>query len=144
MIFLIIYNYIIIIIIEGDKTRMGLGNDLFNNTKSIKRIICPAVNAFNLYDKIISYVKKLNIDKKNLILISLGPTATVLAYDIFKLGYQVIDLGHLDLQYEYYLRKAKKNIKIPNKYNNEVFGGDVNITPVTDPQYLNEIIYRIF
>ncbi len=40
-------------IIEGEKSRLGIGNDLFNNSKSIKRIICPIINAFNAYDKII-------------------------------------------------------------------------------------------
>ena len=42
-----------ILIIEGEKSRLGIGNDLFNNSKSIKRIICPIINAFNAYDKII-------------------------------------------------------------------------------------------
>ena len=28
-------------------------------------------------------------------LLALGPTATVLAYDLSKLGYQAIDIGHL-------------------------------------------------
>jgi len=30
-----------IIIIESEKSRLGVGNDLFDNTKSIKRILCP-------------------------------------------------------------------------------------------------------
>ena len=47
-----------ILIIEGEMSRLGIGNDLFNNSKSIKRIICPPVNAFNVYDKIIYHVKK--------------------------------------------------------------------------------------
>jgi glycosyltransferase family protein len=37
-----------ILIIEGEKSRLGVGNDLFKNSKSIKRILCPARNAFNL------------------------------------------------------------------------------------------------
>lgn len=39
--------------IEGEKARLGIGNDLFNNSKSIKRIICSIINVFNIYDKII-------------------------------------------------------------------------------------------
>ena len=144
--FKIIWNNRNILIIEGDKTRVGFGNDLLNNSKSIKRVICPAVNAFNSYYKIIQYIKNLNIDKETLILISLGPTATILSYDIFKLGYQVIDFGHFDLQYEYYLRKLKTTIRIPNKYTNEVYGGNLNITPIKDPKYLSEItvIHKIY
>ena len=98
-----------LLIIEGDKSRIGIGNNLFNNSKSIKRIICPTKNAFTVYDKILN--ASLKIDKKFLILISLGPTATVLAYDLNRNGYQAIDIGHTDLQYEFYLRNAKKLFK---------------------------------
>ena len=138
-----IWNNRNILIIEGDKTRLGFGNDLFNNAKSIKRIICPAENAFDVYKKILNYVTNLNIDKETLILISLGPTATVLAHDFVNLGNQVIDFGHFDIQYEYFLRNATKNIKIAYKYVNEISEGTKNITQVTDEKYLNQIIRRI-
>lgn len=52
---------------------------------SIKRIICPNFNAFRVYNKIIKEVLK--IKEKRLILIALGPTATVFVYDLSKLGY---------------------------------------------------------
>ena len=48
-----------IIIVEGEKSRIGFGNDLFNNTKSIKRILCPAKHAFRVYDKILNAVLKI-------------------------------------------------------------------------------------
>ena len=108
-----------IIIVEGEQSRLGYGNDLFNNTKSIKRILCPVRNAFSVYDKILNAVLK--ISKDNLILIALGPTAPVLAYDLSQLGYQAVDIGHADIQYELYLRNATDMIKIPYKFNNELF-----------------------
>lgn len=138
-----IWNNRNILIIEGEKTRLGIGNDLFNNSKSIKRIICPSENAFNAYEKILEYIKILNLEDDILILVSLGPTATVLTYDIFKLGKQVIDFGHFDLEYEYYLRNATKIMKIPFKYVNEAFGGNKNISKVTDQNYFNQIIMKI-
>ena len=91
-----------VLMIEGEISRQGIGNDLFNNANSIKRIICPETNSFSVYGKILEAV--LEFDKKNLVLISLGPTATVLAYDLCKLGYQANDIGHTDLEYELYLR----------------------------------------
>jgi glycosyltransferase family protein len=130
-----------ILIIEGEKSRLGVGNDLFNNSKSIKRILCPAVNAFNVYDKIIDEARK--IDKSILILLALGPTSTVLAYDLYKLGYQVIDVGHIDIEYEWFLRKAKKRIQIDNKYVNEALGNKYKISNVTDTKYYKEIISKI-
>jgi glycosyltransferase family protein len=126
-----------LLIIEGEKSRLGVGNDLFNNSKSIKRIICPAENAFNLYDKIIEQAKK--FDKSNLVLIALGPTATVLAYDLFKLGYQAIDIGHTDIEYEWFLRKATKKIQIRNKYVNEADGNKYKFEKVKDKKYYKEI-----
>ena len=134
-----------ILTIEGDKTRLGFGNNLFNNAKSIQRIICPSQNAFKIYNKIFQYVTNLNIAKETLILISLGPTATILTYDIIKYGIknQVIDFGHFDIQYEYYLRNATKKIKIPYKFVNEVRGGKKNIRTVKDLKYLSQIIHYI-
>ena len=84
-----------IVIIEGTKSRLGVGNDLFKNTKSIQWIICPAESAYSKYEEIINEAKKVSKDK--IIFLALGPTATVLAYDLYKLGYQAIDIGHVDI-----------------------------------------------
>lgn len=129
-----------ILIIEGEFSRLGIGNNLFENTKSIKRIICPAFNSFKVYNKIIKFIKSLK--EKRLILIALGPTATILAYDLFKLGYQAIDIGHVDIEYEWFVRKAKRHIQIKNKYVNEARGIN-HFTKVNDNRYYNQIISKI-
>jgi glycosyltransferase family protein len=139
-----IWNNRNILIIEGEKTRIGVGNDLLDNCKSIKRIICPTKNAFNVYMKIYDFVKNLKFDINSLILISLGPTATVLSYELHKLGYQTLDFGHFDIQYEYFIRNVTKKIKIPTKYVNEVKGGDINIIPIKDKNYYRQIIFKAF
>ena len=132
-----------ILIVEGEKTRFGLGNDLINNTKSIKRIICPTKNAFTIYDKLL--VAILKVDINNLILISLGPTATVLAYDLTKLGYQAVDIGHADIMYELYLRNSTKMIRIPYKYVNEYKNRNkYKVENVTNKDYYNQIINKVF
>lgn len=136
-----IWNKKDVVIIEGEQSRLGIGNDLFDNMKSIQRIICPSENAFEIYDKI--YNEALKIDKNKLVLLALGPTATVLAYDLFKAGYQAIDIGHVDIEYEWFLRKATKKIKIENKYVTEVKEGRKNIQEVSDEKYKNEIVARI-
>lgn len=51
-----------IIIIEGENSRNGVGNDLYSNTKSIKRIIGPSKNAFTKIDIIKKFVIN-NINK---------------------------------------------------------------------------------
>ena len=130
-----------IVIIEGNQTRLGVGNDLLQNAKSIERIICPAENAYSKYNAILEEAKKVPKDK--LFLLALGPTATVLAYDLYKLGYQVVDIGHVDIEYEWFLRKATKKIRIENKYVTEVADGRTNIEDVKDEKYKNEIIAKI-
>lgn len=95
-----------------------------------------------MYNKILN--ASLKIDKKILILISLGPTATVLAHDLNRYGYQVIDIGHADIQYELYLRNATKTIQIPFKYVNEFNKGkNKDVGNITDMEYYNQIIAKI-
>ena len=130
-----------ILIIEGEKSRLGIGNDLFNDTNSIARIICPSINAFNLYDKIFKEILKVN--KKKLILLAIGPTATILAYDLYKAGYHVIDIGHVDIEYEWYLRNATTKIKIEGKFVNEAKNGKTKIKDIYDKNYLNQIIAKV-
>lgn len=110
-----------VVFIEGEKSRLGVGNDLFENTQRIRRIICPPQNAFDHYRDILSEAMKL--EKEVLILIALGPTATVLAYDLFKAGYQAIDIGHVDIEYEWWRMGAKRKVKLARKYVNEAPNG---------------------
>lgn len=138
-----IWNNRNILIIEGEKTRLGIGNNLFNNSKSIKRIICPIANSFRVYNKILEFTKNLTLDKNTLILISLGQTATALTYDLQNLGNQIIDFGHFDIQYEYFLRNVTQSIRIPYKFVNEVKDGGKNIISITDNNYYKQIIYKI-
>ena len=130
-----------VVIVEGEYSRLGVGNDLFDNMKSIQRIICPSENAFEIYDKILNEILK--VDKNKMIMLALGPTATVLAYDLYKKGYRVIDIGHVDIEYEWFLRKATEKIKIETKYVTEVKDGENNIQDIQDEKYEKEIIARI-
>lgn len=129
-----------IIIIEGDQSRLGVGNDLFNDAGSIERIICPPTDAFSQYDRILGLAKKQ--DKSKLILIALGATATVLAYDLSICGYQAIDIGHIDIEYEWYLQKASTKQPVKNKYIGEVDGGN-SVDDIKDTKYESEIIYQL-
>ena len=110
-----------VVFIEGEKSRLGVGNDLFDNVKSIRRILCPPRDAFDRYEEILNEAQKL--EKTALFLIALGPTATVLAYDLFKSGYQAIDAGHVDVEYEWWRMGAKRKVKLERKYVNEAANG---------------------
>lgn len=129
-----------VVLIEGDKSRLGVGNDLFHTAKSIRRILAPARDAFGKYEEIFEAACKL--EKDALYLIALGPTATILAYDLHKTGRQAIDVGHVDIEYEWFLMGAAKKVAIHNKYVNEVDAG-LNCTEQLDDAYQSQIIAKI-
>src|SRR5690606_10996024 len=106
-----------VVMVEGEFSRMGVGNDLYANASTIQRIICPAENAFKSYDQIIDATKKYGKDK--LILIALGPTASILSYDLAKEGYWAIDIGHIDVEYMWMLQNATKKVPIKGRYVSE-------------------------
>ena len=120
-----IWNNKKLLIVEGEKTKLGVGNDLLSNASKIERIICPAKNAFEKYDEILESIKKHG--KNKITLLALGPTATILAYDLSKIdGYVAVDLGHVDIEYEWFLRGVKKRKAIPGKFVNEVRTKDLS------------------
>ncbi|WML47817.1 SP_1767 family glycosyltransferase [Neobacillus sp. PS3-34] len=129
-----------IVIVEGEQSRLGIGNNLFDTARSIRRILCPSTNAFAKYNEILAEVKK--YDKSSLILIALGPTATVLAFDLSNIGYQAIDIGNIDIEYEWFLQKAVEKLPIKNKYIGEIPNG-TEVEGIVDMRYDNEIIGRI-
>lgn len=131
-----------VLLVEGEQSRLGVGNDLFDNALNIHRVLCPSVNAFEKYEAILSTVK--TFPKDWLIMIALGHTATVLACDLSKYGYQALDIGHIDIEYEWMKMKATRKVAIQGKYVNEV-PDDGGRTPVQckDSVYLSQIVKRI-
>ena len=131
-----------IIIVEGDQTRLGIGNDLYSDAKSIKRILTPAVGAFESYDKI----KNAVLDNYNgeLIIMALGPTATILASDFADMGMQALDIGNIDIEYEWYLQGATERVPIKGKFTNEAKDGVGRVySDCDDPEYLSQIVARV-
>ncbi len=76
--------------------------DIFDNVKSITHQTAPNINAFDSYDKILA--EALKVDRDKLVIIILGPTATILAYDLGLKGYQALDMGHIAKAYDRHKR----------------------------------------
>ena len=132
-----------VVLVEGEYCRGGIGNDLYDNVKSLKRIICPAENAYDKYDEIYQSIKTY-CKKDDLILCALGPTATCIAYDLSKEGYRILDIGQVDIIYEWY-KAGSSRLEIPGKYVHESINGH-NISEIqdcTDKKYLSSIIDKI-
>lgn len=129
-----------ILIVEGEYTRSGVGNDLFKNVRSIQRIICPAED---VYDEVYEIEEAIRNNAQNkLILLMLGPTAKVIVNDLQDLNNQILDIGHIDTEYEWFKMDAKYVVSIgKNKHMAESV--DKNLNEEDNPQYQKEIIMKI-
>ena len=129
-----------LLIVEGETSRSGVGNDLFDEANSIKRIVCPSHNAFSSVYEIEQEIEKHAAGC--LILCMLGPTAKVLAYHLSQKGYQVLDIGHIDSEYEWMKMGAKTKVKFAHKHTAE-YNFDQDIEFIEDDTYNNQIVARI-
>lgn len=130
-----------VLLVEGKFSRVGVGNDLFDNAASVRRILCPAENAFDYYEEILGTI--CNCAKpSDLIFMALGPTATVLAYDLFLRGYWAVDAGHIDLEYEWMKLGTTEKVKIAGKYVNEVKSGN-EVEGIQDEEMLKQVIAQV-
>ncbi len=128
-----------IVIVEGKETRSGVGNDLYSGTSSIQRILCPTKNAFSVYSDILSEVEK--CDKSKLILVILGPTSEILVYDLMLRGFQAVDVGQIDMDYEWFLAKATDRVPIVGKYVSQL--AETTVEENNDSEYMEQIISKV-
>jgi putative glycosyltransferase len=126
-----------LLIVEGATSRSGVGNDLFHEANSIKRIICPSHSAFSRVNEIEQEIEKYAAGC--LILCMLGPTAKVLAYRLSQKGYQVLDIGHIDSEYEWMKMGAKTKVKFSHKHTAE-YNFDQDIEFIEDETYNSQIL----
>lgn len=132
-----------VVIIEGCQSRTGVGNDLYDNARQIERILGFPKDGFSHYAEMLDAVKEhVKPEEGKLLLLSYGPTATILAYDLAKLGYQAVDIGHLDIEYEWYKRRTPEGGIVKGKYTNEAKDGDV-VDECNDSEYFSQIICDI-
>ena len=119
-----------------------MGNDLFDNAKSIKRIICPAKNAYERKEDIKKSINK-HVSKDTMIIGALGPTASILASEMTDLGYQFIDIGHDDIEYILYKKHAFIREEIEGKFVNESRQRNCTNIYDNDPTYVKSIVDKI-
>lgn len=131
-----IWNNKDILIVEGETTRSGIGNDLFNSAKRVSRIICPSHDAYGKKKEI---EEKILLHKKDrLILLMLGPTAKVITKELGYIDNQILDIGHIDSEYEWYRHRFTEKKQLLNKETAEV--ESTKLQPVSDPKYYRQIV----
>lgn len=110
-----------IVIVEGTRTHNGVGNDLFDTAASIERIICPPSDAYGVLPAILEACAAYGKDR--LFLLSVGVAAKFLATELFRQGYRVLDIGNLDMEYEWYVRRAPGKCKLEK---HDIMGEEAN------------------
>lgn len=139
-----IFSHRNIYTIEGEFSRLGVGNDLFSTASSVHRILAPAKNAFSSYQKIVSFVKEnIPLQRSSLILLALGPTATIMVPFLVDAGYQALDIGHIDVEYEWYKLHATRKIPLVGRYVNEAGGFIQEFNSYILEKYNQEIMGKI-
>ena len=87
-----------IVIIQGEEKQISTAKHLFDGVKSIDIIFGPSRHAFREYNTLLETART-KYKKDILFILSIGVTATILAYDIHLEGYQALDIGHLGVFY---------------------------------------------
>jgi glycosyltransferase family protein len=90
-----------VIFITGKGSRFDTNHELFKNIKSSSTLYSLPTNAWADYENLKASViaETLNIEKP-LVICALGPTATVLAYELSQKGIQCFDIGHINNVYD--------------------------------------------
>ena len=122
-----------IVIVEGTRTHNGVGNNLFDSAASIERIICPPSDAYGALPEILN--ECLRYDKDRMFLLSVGVAAKFLAVELFQKGYRVLDIGNMDLEYEWYVKQVPDKIPLEK---HDIVGEEANRKAGYD-DYLNQV-----
>lgn len=126
-----------VVIVEGERTHNGVGNDLFDTARSIERIICPPSDAYGAVPAILDAC--VGYGKDRLFVLSVGVAAKFLTVELFKRGYRALDIGNMDMEYEWYVRRSPGKIKLGK---HELTSEDAN-REAGYIQYLEQIKTRI-
>ncbi len=129
-----------VVLVEGAKSRLGIGNDLLDNARTVRRILGPVTQAFSQYDNLLSEVRK--IEKSALVILAMGPVATIMPFDLLDDGFQAVDLGHIDIEYEWFLRANTRKTPIENKMVWEA-GAGKGVGTLEDENYQSQIIAEV-
>ena len=96
-----------VVVICGDKVHQGITHLLVDNAKSVEFVDAPTMNAYENIHTLREQISQFNHHK--LLLFAIGPAGKVLAYEFFKRGYRVLDIGHLLQDYDLYKKGIQRN-----------------------------------
>lgn len=110
-----------VVVVEGERSHNGVGNDLLDRAAGVERIICPPKDAYGSLNRILEAC--MQYDRDRLFLLSVGVAAKFIAMELFEKGYRVLDIGNLDMEYEWYVRGTDHKIPLEK---HEIVGEEAN------------------
>lgn len=96
-----------ILVVHGEGTGFLKKQSLVKDVRSCRVLVGPIVHAFSYHGKLLKTILGCS-SSDMVILLSLGPEATVLAYDLAVNGRQALDLGHMGMFYAHVHPKDSK------------------------------------
>jgi hypothetical protein len=100
-----------VVFVYSSRGRFHEDPRLFSGIAGREFVDIPPRDAFAAYDSILA--KCMELPRDRIFIIAAGPTATILAYDLCRAGYQALDLGHLPNEYACIEDDALRTEKLP-------------------------------
>jgi glycosyltransferase family protein len=101
-----------VIFVVGKGSRFDVNHELFSDVSGTSVLFGLPVNAWDNYDELLQEViTEAGKHTTPLVICALGPTATVMAFDLSQKGIQALDLGHLTNLYD----RMKYNKELPEQ-----------------------------
>ena len=96
-----------ITLICGDKILKDIQYFIFEQVKEVTYLYGPTKHAYSNFEHLKSLIQKR--PKNEILVFALGPAGKALAYEGFKMGYRVLDIGHAIKDYDYYKKQIQLN-----------------------------------
>lgn len=103
-----------ILLICGDKVLANVEHNLFAQAQEMSIIYGATKHAYAEISTLKEEILKFNKDW--LLIFALGPAGKVLGYEMFKLGYRVLDIGHSIKDYDAYKHGVKMDKEGVSKF----------------------------
>lgn len=87
-----------VVVLQGERKPFTKQADILEGSAGHTVLYGPVINAFAEYDALLSMMVK-ETTNDDVVIIALGATATVMAYDLSIAGRQALDLGHMGMFY---------------------------------------------
>jgi glycosyltransferase family protein len=88
-----------VLLVQGEGRRfLKAEPNLFSSAISYDVMYAPSYDAFSHYEELLDQITS-RISQDTVVVLSLGATATVMAFDLCNMGVQALDLGHMGMFY---------------------------------------------